>query len=209
MAEELTINGEDITEGLTADEQESLQIGEQMEQEQESLLAGKYNSPEQLEEAYLELQKKLGSREQEEEVEEDVEQVYEEYDEDSEQVDGLTDEDVEALQEMAGGEQAYGEMLEWAQNNFSEEEIDLFDAVIDGGDPAACFFAVQALMGRFSDSQGYDGELLTGGESAPTSTNSFRSQAELVAAMADPRYDTDPAYRDDVLMKLENSDIEF
>ena len=58
MAEELTINGEDITEGLTADEQESLQIGEQMEQEQESLLAGKYNSPEQLEEAYLELQKK-------------------------------------------------------------------------------------------------------------------------------------------------------
>ena len=209
MAEELTINGEDITEGLTADEQESLQIGEQMEQEQESLLAGKYNSPEQLEEAYLELQKKLGSREQEEEVEEDVEQVSEEYDEDSEQVVGLTDEDVEALQEMAGGEQAYGEMLEWAQNNFSEEEIDLFDAVIDGGDPAACFFAVQALMGRFSDSQGYDGELLSGCESAPTSTNAFRSQAELVAAMADPRYDTDPAYRDDVLMKLENSDIEF
>ena len=209
MAEELTINGEDIAEGLTADEQESLQIGEQMEQEQESLLAGKYNSPEQLEEAYLELQKKLGSREQEEEVEEDVEQVSEEYDEDSEQVAGLTDDDVEALQEMAGGEQAYGEMLEWAQNNFSEEEIDLFDAVIDGGDPAACFFAVQALMGRFSDSQGYDGELLTGGESAPTSTNAFRSQAELVAAMGDPRYDTDPAYRDDVLMKLENSDIEF
>ncbi len=37
----------------------------------------------------------------------------------------------------------------------------------------------------------------------------FRSQAELVRAMADPRYDNDPAYRQDVIEKLERSDVEF
>ena len=49
------------TEGsLTADEQDSLQVGEQMMAEQEGLLAGKYKSPQDLEKAYLELQKKQG-----------------------------------------------------------------------------------------------------------------------------------------------------
>ena len=45
---------------------------------------------------------------------------------------------------------------------------------------------------------------------APTQGGAvFRSQAELVAAMADPRYDTDPAYRQDVVDKLERSNVEF
>ena len=37
----------------------------------------------------------------------------------------------------------------------------------------------------------------------------FRSQSELVQAMNDPRYDNDPAYRSDVMTKLENSDLGF
>jgi hypothetical protein len=37
----------------------------------------------------------------------------------------------------------------------------------------------------------------------------YRSQAELVAAMGDPRYDTDPAYRADVIQKLDQSDLTF
>ena len=37
----------------------------------------------------------------------------------------------------------------------------------------------------------------------------FRSQAEVVQAMNDPRYDRDEAYRQDVYNKLERSDIQF
>ena len=47
------------------------------------------------------------------------------------------------------------------------------------------------------------------GKGAPTKADVFRSQAEVVRAMQDPRYDSDPAYRNDVMMKLERSDIEF
>ena len=47
--------------------------------------------------------------------------------------------------------------------------------------------------------------MLTG--KAPQNTKDvFRSQAELVQAMSDRRYDKDPAYRQDVIAKLERSD---
>ena len=41
---------------LNADEQESLAIAEANESEQQQLLAGKFDSPQSLEQAYLELQ---------------------------------------------------------------------------------------------------------------------------------------------------------
>ena len=49
-------------EGLTPDEQDSLQVGEQIQEQQEQLYAGKYKSAEELEKAYGELQKKLGDQ---------------------------------------------------------------------------------------------------------------------------------------------------
>jgi hypothetical protein len=70
------------------------------------------------------------------------------------------------------------------------------------------FFAVQALNARYQDSIGYDGEMLTG-QAPRNASDGFRSQAELVAAMSDPRYDKDPAYRSDVADKLERSNINF
>ena len=60
MAETLTYDNTPDAEVLTPDEQDSLQIGEQLEVEQEQLLAGKYQNAEELERAYIELQKKLG-----------------------------------------------------------------------------------------------------------------------------------------------------
>jgi|TARA_B100000035_G_scaffold3222_1_gene2768 hypothetical protein len=195
---------------LNAEEQNSLEVGEQLAQEQETLLAGKYDSTEQLEQAYLELQQKLGADEEGEPQEEEPGEEQDSYEEDDgEEVEGgLTDEDIEALQDMAGGEQQYEQMLGWASDNLSEAEIDMYDDVMDSGDPAACFFAVQALMARYGDSTGVDGELLTG-KSPTTVAQGFRSQAELVQAMSDPRYESDPAYRSDVINKLENSEIDF
>ena len=49
-------------ETLNAEEKDSLIVGEKMEAEQEQLLAGKYKNAEDLEKAYVELQKKLGEK---------------------------------------------------------------------------------------------------------------------------------------------------
>ena len=47
------------------------------------------------------------------------------------------------------------------------------------------------------------------GKPANSAGQTFRSQAELVSAMSDPRYDNDPAYRADVINKLDQSDLNF
>ena len=59
---ETVISEDGSTEGLTADEQDSLAVGEQIQEQQENLLAGKYKNAEELEKAYVELQGKLGQK---------------------------------------------------------------------------------------------------------------------------------------------------
>jgi hypothetical protein len=200
---------------FNADEQDSLQVAESLEGEEQPLLAGKFKDQGELEKAYLELQQKLGesrdevqtSEDEGEPAEQEQEQEEEEVNEESDS-EVLTEAQAKQLFEMVGGEKAYQSMLQWAGDNFSEAEIEMYDKVMASGNPDSIFFAVQALQARYSDSVGNDGQLLTGRGSA-SKDESFRSQQELVAAMSDPRYDRDPAYRRDVIRKLENSDVQF
>ena len=62
MAETLTVNTDESTPELTSEEQDSLKVGESIVEKQGELLAGKYKNAEELEKAYVELQKKLGSK---------------------------------------------------------------------------------------------------------------------------------------------------
>ena len=198
--------------GLNAAEQESLQVAESLERGDEPLLAGKFKDATALEQAYLELQKKLGEpkedvRDEEGEQAEAPEEV-EEVSEDSEEAEGLTEAQAQELFKLVGGEQAYQSMITWAGQNRSKEEISMYDSVMGKGDPNAIFFAVQALNAKYNDATGVEGQTLTG-RAAAQENEGFQSQAQLVEAMSDPRYDRDPAYRRSVLNKLANSDVEF
>lgn len=254
MAETLTYDASPEAEVLNADEQESLEIGEQIEAEQEGLLAGKYTNAQELEKAYLELQGKLGEqKEEKEEPTQAVEETNKEEEQELEEPDTsfldrlwdeantkytdetmqelskmnpnelarqyikyrsdneppqITDDQVNQLKGMAGGEKEYKGMMDWAQNNLQKNEIDMYDKVMEKGDPTACYFAVQALKYRFDDASGVEGEMLTG--KAPTNSgDQFKSNAQLVEAMSDPKYDNDPAYRKEVMEKLERSNLQF
>lgn len=214
MSETLTYNETPADQSeLNADEMDSLAVAEAAEDGQTEMLAGKFKDAKSLEQAYIELQRKLGEQRDEvqqtdepDEGDEGDEEESEEVEEDTEQ--HLTQEQADKLFEMVGGKKAYQAMIQWAGQNLSQGEIDMYDRVMGKGDPSSVFFAVQALSSRFSDAVGKDGKLLTGrGSNAEDS--SFRSQAELVQAMSDPRYDKDPAYRKDLMRKLENSDLAF
>ncbi len=143
----------------------------------------------------------------------DVAQMYLEYRSNVEQSGPPTstefsEEAITALYNTAGGEQEYNSMMGWAKDNLTEQEINMYDSVMDRGDTESAFFAVQALRYKYLDSVGTDGKMLTG--RAPSNTaDVFRSQAELVEAMSDPRYESDPAYRSDILSKLDRSDLNF
>ena len=146
MSETLTYTEESSPE-LNAEEQESLALGEQMQQEQETLLAGKYNSPEALEKAYLELQQKLGSNEEtptesvEEPAEEPAEKskdnifdsLWNEYESD----DGVSDNLINTLKEMDTTELAEMYLEQRSQNtssDFSDEQVDSLQKIVGGSD---------------------------------------------------------------------------
>jgi len=273
MAVNLTYDPSDDPDAIEAAEERdaaSLEVGEKLAEEQDELLAGKYKDAEELEQAYIELQKKLGSQEKEtqeetvetedksEDVEDDInpfendpqadvvfkaseewaengeisaetqeaikemsgEEVMEAYtrinkmvaeggyeDPGADTAEPIGDEEISAIQNAVGGEQAYANMIGWAQENFTEGEIQAYDGALESGNLSTINLALQALYYRYQDAVGTEGDMIQG--KAATTVDGFRSQAEVVRAMGDPRYENDPAYRQDVYNKLEQSNLNF
>ena len=246
-------------DNLTPEEQDSLQVGEQLSQQEEQVYAGKYKSAQELEKAYMELQSKLGEQEKgETEVAEkepedkptlsegatlitsatdeyyangnqltpetlqkfssmssqdlikaymEVQQLPE-YQQAQQTPVEITDAQVNQIKNAAGGEAAYSNIINWAKSNLEAEQINAFDDVVNTGSVQAINLAVAGLKAQYDNANGVEGRMVTG--KPPTNSGDvFRSQAELVAAMNDARYDRDPAYRQDIIEKLDRSDLEF
>ena len=116
----------------------------------------------------------------------------------------FTADEVTQLKGIVGGDANYTNMVDWAQKSLNEQEVNMFDAVMAKGDPLAAFFAVRSLAYAYQDAIGYDGNVVQG-KAPRQNTDQFRSQQEVVAAMGDPRYENDPAYRRDIMEKLDRS----
>ena len=267
---ETVVDESGSTEGLTPDEQDSLQVGEQIQEQTEQLFAGKYKTAEDLEKAYGELQKKLGDQSAEDsgeagDTEGSTEVESEETTEEAEEAsppsaaaelitsaseeyannDGklspetlekfssmssqelveaymkvqsnlpqgdlldnagdISDATVNEIKNYAGGEKSYGDMVQWASENLESGAVEAFDSIVNTGSIDAIKLAVNGLKAQYQNAVGFEGTMVTG--KAPVEQKDvYRSQAELVAAMSDRRYDNDPAYRQDVIAKLERSD---
>ena len=262
MAETLSYQApQNVTtvDNLTPEEQDSLQVGEQLTEQQDQLLAGKYKDAQELEKAYMELQTKLGEKEKgETEVAEkepedkptlsegatlitsasdeyyangnklspetlqkfssmssqDLINAYmevqqsPEYQQQQQAPAEISEAQVNQIKNAAGGEQAYANIINWAKSNVPAEQINAFDEVVNSGSVQAINLAVAGLKAQYDNANGVEGRMVTG--KPPTNIGDiFRSQQELVAAMNDPRYDRDPAYRQDVIEKLDRSNLEF
>ena len=120
----------------------------------------------------------------------------------------LTDAEANQIKNSVGGEKEYSNIVTWAGQNLSKPEVEAFDTLINTGNIAQIKLAVAGMKAQYQNANGYEGRMLQG-KAAKTSDGGFRSQAELVAAMGDPRYDTDPAYRAEVIAKLDRSDVNF
>ena len=236
-------------------EQEALAIGEAAANEQQQLLAGKFKDAEALEKAYIELQSKFGSRQEDSSDEGETDDEQEDTEDESNSIldalwedaqngelsketqeqlskmnpaevaaeylkyrqqieanqqpeEDISDSQVAELRGIAGGDDGHQEMIAWASENLSPQDIKRYDSVIASGNYDAISFAVEALKSKYTEAMGVEGQLFKG-KPASNTRDVFRSQAEVVAAMSDPRYDRDPAYRQDVFAKLERSDLQY
>ena len=107
--------------------------------------------------------------------------------------------------DLVGGEEQYTQMLNWAENNLSEQEINAFNANLESQDIAATNFAIKGLFTQYAMASGVAPNLVQG--TGQITSGSFRSIAEMKEAMKDPKYKSDPAYRAEVAQKLSLSDI--
>ena len=117
----------------------------------------------------------------------------------------IADSQINEIKNSVGGEKSYSDIVNWAGDNLPESDINAFDEIVNTGSIEAIKLAVSGLKAQYENSNGYEGQMYSG-KAPKTSQDVFRSQAELVAAMSDRRYDNDPAYRQDVIAKLERSD---
>ena len=121
----------------------------------------------------------------------------------------ISEAQIAEIKQSAGGDKAYADVVNWAKANLDSSQTDAFDEVVNTGSIQAIKLAVAGLKSEYDKANGVEGRMVTGKTAPPQSGDVFRSQAELVEAMSDRRYDNDPAYRQDVIEKLERSGLDF
>ena len=124
------------------------------------------------------------------------------------QIPEITTSDIASIKESVGGNTQYTQVINWAKSNLPEDVIRGYDQTIESGSLAAIKLAAAGLKAQYEAANGSEGKTYTG-KPASNKGDTFRSQAELLRAMNDPRYDQDEAYRMDIMEKLDRSDINF
>ena len=102
-----------------------------------------------------------------------------------------------------GGNDQYKNMMVWAKENLSTEEVTAYNNTVNSRDVASVKLAVTGLKARMD--AGREPSLVQG--EASTSTGGYESWAQVTQAMADPKYAKDPAYQAEVQSKLKNSSL--
>ena len=274
MPEAITIKQEP-TPSLSPDNEVSLQEEQQAPASEEHKFAGKFDSPEELEKAYLEAQKKLSQNdsaptEEEESSESGSEPESETQEAESKsaqeiygdfiggkldeagvdyqtmnshwQENGTLDEShykelegigfnketvdsyLEGIQYRRerdnsmtvkqanevmtefGGEVKYREMTGWAKDNLSPAEIKAFDNAVNSPDPEMVKLAITGLQAKYQATADREPKLI-GGKTPRRTTDVFESTAQVIEAMSNPKYQSDPAYRAKVEQKLSRSNV--
>lgn len=118
----------------------------------------------------------------------------------------LSVQQITEVKSQYGGEKGYADMMEWAAANLSNEEKEGFNEIVNGNSMPATRMAIAGIYARYTAAEGREPKLL-GGRASRQSSESFESTAQVVEAMKDPRYSSDPAYRKKVEAKLARSTI--
>ena len=211
------------TEDAKVAEAKSQLVDEATGGEGSELILGKYGSTEELAKAYQSLQseysKLKGERgevqpQAEPEPEPVAQQEAPPEPPQQEEKGGIDAEKaakvVEAVFTQTGGQAKYEAITGWAAKSLPEDQIKAFNAALQSGDVSNALNAVKGLQYDYMMATGFEPRI-TGGRAAAAEVQGFRSEAEAVRAMNDPRYQNgpqqDPAYIDEVMKKMAVSNV--
>ena len=118
----------------------------------------------------------------------------------------VAERELNTVLETVGGRQAYIDMTTWARSNLSPANLDVFNKSVVASKESAVT-AVKWLESQWKSANGSEPKLLRTSGASNSGSENFRSQAEIVKAVSDPRYKTDRAYRSDIEAKIIRSGI--
>lgn len=106
------------------------------------------------------------------------------------------------LHEAAGGQEAYDGLVAWGTANLPQEQIDAFNGAVDRAIQSGDMTGASMIIAGLKAQMGAAPQYVTANTESTGTSNGYRSTAEMVQAMRDPRYAKDPAYRADVENRL-------
>jgi len=121
-------------------------------------------------------------------------------------VDELATAEVKDIRDSIGGDEAYSKMVGWALENLPTPEIEAFNDATNTMSGPQLSMMVQGLYTRYQNAMGVEPNLYSG-KSASSGVAPYRSTAEVIAAMGDPRWEKDVTYTEQVKARLENSNV--
>ena len=182
-------------------------VGNEPSEPEDSLILGKYKSQADLVDAYKNLQRE-NERLRSGEVEDSAEPEEDESDDDLDN--GLTEEDATRIREsifaQAGGVDKYQAIMGWASQNLDEARANAFNEALDSGNEGAILAQLKGIQYDHMMATGYEPKL-TGGRAPTQYIRGFESEAQVIAAMQDPRYGNDPAYIKEVEQRIAVSNV--
>ncbi len=108
--------------------------------------------------------------------------------------------------DTAGGQEQLTNLVAWADQNLSQDELASFNA--DAQNPAKIADVINALKARYAKNLGADktNALITGDGTSAANSGAFADRNEFLAAMRKKEYTTDPEYRKQVDARASKSD---
>ncbi len=182
--------------------------GNQPAAPEDNLILGKYQSQADLVDAYKNLQRenerlRTGEVEQPEVDSPDRE-------EEQEQGNQLTAEDAGRIRDnvfgQVGGQDRYQALMGWASQNIDEARTEAFNDALQSGNEGAILSQLKGIQYDHMMATGYEPKL-TGGRAPTNEVQGYSSEAQVIRAMQDPRYQDDPAYIKEVEQRIAVSNV--
>lgn len=111
-----------------------------------------------------------------------------------------------SIYSSVGGEEQYGEMIGWAQQNLSPAETAAFNEAVQSLDLGRASIAVAGLQAKFQADAGVTGNRISG-DGGTGSGDVYHDWAEATLDMRSPEYKQSHAYREKVKAKMARSNL--
>jgi len=106
---------------------------------------------------------------------------------------------------LTDGKEGYEAMFAWAKANLSAEELGNYNTQVNSANSKVREMAIRGLHAQFSADSGDGKPLVHGNNSVTADGSGFKSRAQMIEAMQDSKYQSDPAYRAEVEAKVARS----